>query len=355
MVEKLKENTAYLDNLSWKSSRERVFDLPLAQYVKKYKSKAVHFSKKGINKSFYTQDSSLYYTPVEYRMIKEGERVVRINRRVDSLNSRDFEKTRIYSIGKSDITFLKIKRRYSGLRVYCLDAFENSIQGVSPVKLWNMSLVGAVIFGMLTMTMIYRYLGGSVSAKIQESTINSQQQVELVAEKNKPADLSGDIDPEFITNLLQDYQANEAKGAKQKEVSDDIMAMVKGYPIEKMVPEIAKHDRMIAALLVAIARKESSWGVHVPVLNGKDCYNYWGYRGIREKMGTGGHTCFDSPKDAVDTVAKRIETLVNNEKLNTAAKMVVWKCGYDCSWDSKIDVQKWISDVDYYFQKLNKE
>ena len=67
------------------------------------------------------------------------------------------------------------------------------------------------------------------------------------------------------------------------------------------------------------------------------------------------HTCFDSPKDAVDTVAKRIETLVNNEKLNTAAKMVVWKCGYDCSWDSKIDVQKWISDVDYYFQKLNKE
>ena len=354
MLEKSKENISYLDNLSRKAAKERIFDLPLAQYVKKYKSKTIHFSKKGISKVFYTQDSGLYYTPLEYRMIRDGKRIARVSRRVDSLNSRDFERTKIYSIGQSDVTFLKIKRKYSGIRVYCLDAFENSIRGVSPVKMWNMSLVGAVIFGMLTMTMIYRYLGGSVSAKIQESNLNSQQQVELVEEKAKPAELSGDIDPEFITNLLKDYQENEEEGVRQKEIYSDIMAMVKGYPIEQMVPEIAKRDRMIAALLVAIARKESSWGVHVPVLNGKDCYNYWGYRGIRDKMGTGGHTCFDSPKDAVDTVAKRIETLVKKEKLNTAAKMVVWKCGYDCSWDSKTAVQKWISDVDFYFQKLNK-
>jgi hypothetical protein len=111
---------------------------------------------------------------------------------------------------------------------------------------------------------------------------------------------------------------------------------------------------MVAALIVAIGMKESTWGLHVPVLNGQDCYNYWGYRGIRDKMGTGGHTCFDSPKDAVDTVAKRIEFLVSNEKLNTPAKMVVWKCGYDCSWDSQKAVNKWISDVDLYFKKLNK-
>ncbi|MCX6763560.1 MAG: hypothetical protein NTZ97_02400 [Candidatus Moranbacteria bacterium] len=131
--------------------------------------------------------------------------------------------------------------------------------------------------------------------------------------------------------------------------------MVKGSPIEQMVPEIAKQDRIIAALLVAIARKESSWGVHVPVLDGQDCYNYWGYRGIRDRMGTGGHTCFDSPKDAVDTVAKRIEFLVSNKKLDTPAKMVIWKCGDKCSSDNKFAVQKWISDVDYYFQKLNKK
>jgi len=204
---------------------------------------------------------------------------------------------------------------------------------------------------MLTMTMIYRYLGGSVSAKIQEGQVNAQAQmaIEMPAEN-----FNDDIDPAFITGLLRDYQANEEIGTKQKEMEAEIRAMVKGYPIEEMVPEIAKRDRMIAALLVAIARKESSWGVHVPVLNGQDCYNYWGYRGIRKRMGTGGHTCFDSPKDAVDTVAKRIETLVKEEKLNTAAKMVVWKCGYDCSWDNKADVRKWISDVDYYYQKLNK-
>ena len=122
-----------------------------------------------------------------------------------------------------------------------------------------------------------------------------------------------------------------------------------------MVPYIAKKDRMVAALIVAIGMKESTWGKHVPVLDGQDCYNYWGYRGIRDRMGTGGHTCFDSPEDAVNTVAKRIEFLVSNEKLNTPAKMVVWKCGYDCSWDNQKAVNKWISDVDLYFKKLNKE
>ena len=71
-------------------------------------------------------------------------------------------------------------------------------------------------------------------------------------------------------------------------------------------------------------------------------------------MGTGGHTCFDSPKDAVETVAKRINSLVNNEKLNTPEKMVVWKCGYDCSWDNPVAVRKWVQDVDYYFEKFDK-
>lgn len=354
MISEEQKSNVYLDELSRKSRKELVFDLPLAKYVKKYKNNAIHFSKKGINNSFFTNDSSLYYTPQEYKKIAKKEKILRIVRRLDSLNSRNFEKTRIYSIGKSDIALLKIKRRYSNMKNCCIDALENSTQVISPVKMWNLSMVGAIIFGMLTMTMIYRYLGGSVSAKIKEGKSVAQEQIVLENELLNPKDLNEDIDSEFITQLLKDYQKNEEIGAKQKEMEEEILAMVKGFPIEKMVPEIAKKDRMIAALLVAIAKKESSWGVHVPVLNGQDCYNYWGYRGIRKKMGTGGHTCFDSPKDAVDTVAKRIEFLVSNEKLNTPAKMVVWKCGYDCSWDSKAAVQKWIADVDYYFKKLNK-
>lgn len=71
-------------------------------------------------------------------------------------------------------------------------------------------------------------------------------------------------------------------------------------------------------------------------------------------MGTGGHTCFNSRKDAVDTVAKRIDFLVNNKKLNTPAKMVIWKCGSNCkATGGEAAARKWISDVSLYFDKLS--
>lgn len=133
----------------------------------------------------------------------------------------------------------------------------------------------------------------------------------------------------------------------------EIMDMVSGYPMERMVPYIAKKDKVVAAFLVGIAKKESDWGKRSPKLGGKDCYNYWGFRQEREKMGSGGHTCFDSPKDAVNTVSDRIDELVNEEKRNSPREMVIWKCGYDCSWDSAYAIQKWITDVDFYFKKLN--
>ncbi|KKQ48142.1 MAG: hypothetical protein US66_C0001G0006 [Candidatus Moranbacteria bacterium GW2011_GWD2_37_9] len=132
----------------------------------------------------------------------------------------------------------------------------------------------------------------------------------------------------------------------------ELVEMTKGYPIEKMIPLISRQDEEIAAFLISIAKKESNWGKRVPRLNGEDCYNYWGYRGIREKMGTGGHTCFDSPQDAVRTVSARIKKLIEQD-VNTPSKMVVWKCGYSCNGHSDYSVKKWINDVDYYFGKNN--
>jgi hypothetical protein len=134
----------------------------------------------------------------------------------------------------------------------------------------------------------------------------------------------------------------------------EIRDMVKGYPIEDMAPYIADQDQNVAAFLVSIAKKESNWGKRVPVLDGRNCYNYWGYRGKSEEMGTGGHTCFKNRKEAVTKVAKRIETLVKEQKLDTPAEMIVWKCGSDCSGHSPGSVSKWISDVSYYFQKFKK-
>ena len=131
--------------------------------------------------------------------------------------------------------------------------------------------------------------------------------------------------------------------------------MVKGYPIEGMLSYIFEQDRLTSAFLIGIAKKESNWGKRVPVLNGQDCFNYWGYRGVRRLMGTGGHTCFNSSKDAVDTVAKRLSTLIHSEKLDTPEKMIIWKCGFSCSGHSRESVKKWISDVDMYFKQLSDE
>lgn len=143
--------------------------------------------------------------------------------------------------------------------------------------------------------------------------------------------------------------------ASKEDYASQIAELVEGYPIEDMVPYIVQKDRIVAAFLIGIAKKESNWGKRSPVLAGQDCFNYWGYRGIRRLMGTGGHTCFNSRQDAVDTVAKRLEKLINSEKLDTPAKLVIWKCGYSCDGHSRESVRKWISDVDLYFSQLNGE
>ncbi|MDD5464038.1 MAG: hypothetical protein PHP62_02735 [Candidatus Moranbacteria bacterium] len=135
----------------------------------------------------------------------------------------------------------------------------------------------------------------------------------------------------------------------------EIKQMVAGYPIEKMVPYILQQDPKTAAFLVAIAKKESAWGKRHPVLAGQDCYNYWGFRLKAERMGSGGHTCFDSPEQAVSVIAQRIDELVAEEKVDTPKEMVIWKCGYGCQDSIKtVAENKWISDVDLYYSKLER-
>lgn len=135
-------------------------------------------------------------------------------------------------------------------------------------------------------------------------------------------------------------------------LQDELEEMVAGYPIEQMVPFIVKQDKKVAAFLIAIAKKESAWGRHVPHLNGEDCFNYWGYRGGGDSVTQGGYTCFDSPEEAIEIVGKRIAYLVEDQGLDTPNKMIVWKCGSTCAGHSSYGVQKWISDVNIYFKKI---
>lgn len=151
---------------------------------------------------------------------------------------------------------------------------------------------------------------------------------------------------DFVVEALKKFDS-----VKQEELAGEIENMVAGSPMEQMVPYIAQQDRTVAAFLVGIAKKESNFGRRVPVLNGQDCYNYWGYRGIRDRMGTGGHTCFDSPEDAVTTVAGRLSELVRAD-IDTPQEMVIWKCGSECNTHSDYSVQKWISDVNMYFREI---
>ncbi len=179
-----------------------------------------------------------------------------------------------------------------------------------------------------------------------EKTVRAQTTV-LGAKDEKIAKQFDQKLDEFVLNTLQKFD-----NVKEEELEEEIKAILKGSPMEEMAPLIAKKDRTVAAFLVGIAMKESGFGRRVPVLNGQNCFNYWGYRGIRKKMGTGGHTCFNSAQDAIDTVGGRLERLVKTE-VDTPKEMVLWKCGSACDKDP--NAGKWIKDVNINFSKLINE
>lgn len=142
----------------------------------------------------------------------------------------------------------------------------------------------------------------------------------------------------------------------QVRLERDVAKMVKGYPIEDMLPYITKQDRDTAAFIVGIAKKESNWGKRIPVTeNGEDCYNYWGYRGEGSRGIAMGHGCFGSKKEAVKVISARIDSLMHEYQRDTAQEMVVWKCGYSCDAHSTESVEKWVSDVGYYADQIQRE
>lgn len=134
-------------------------------------------------------------------------------------------------------------------------------------------------------------------------------------------------------------------------VKKNIEELVGDRPMGKMVSEIATRDPKTASYLVAIAKHESNLGKFSPKKDGRDCYNYWGFRGSYNKTESG-YSCFDSPKQAVAVVGNRIQGLMENENIETSEQMLVWKCGSSCAGHNPADVERWKENVDYYFNKL---
>jgi hypothetical protein len=217
---------------------------------------------------------------------------------------------------------------------------------------------GVVMLGFLTsmsVLLIQKNASEDVAYKMAKAQMNavkvsSLKQAKVLGQADKEEALKEQEElNKFVLDTLSKFEK-----VKQEELSKEIKKMIAGTPMEKMTPYIAEKDRKVAAFLVAIAKKESNWGKRVPVLNGQDCFNYWGYRGIRDRMGTGGHTCFDSPEDAVDTVAGRLKELVEAD-IDTPEEMVIWKCGSSCAGHSDYSVKKWISDVEMYFSEFGNK
>jgi hypothetical protein len=148
--------------------------------------------------------------------------------------------------------------------------------------------------------------------------------------------------------VKRENQKNQSPKDSQEQKYQELIS---GSPLEKMLPFISKHDNETASFLIAIAKKESDWGKHSPKKDGRDCFNYWGYRGTYNQTNSG-YSCFDSEEQAILVVGERIRELLD-KKIDTAEKMVVWKCGSTCAGHDPIGVRKWISDVALYYGKAN--
>jgi hypothetical protein len=305
--------------------------------------KSTLFSRGRMSESFFTEDSKLYITPKQQKMVNREVKTNNGENLFDGVSARIVGDYRKFRASESDFLYKKLSDKYKEIQKGFIDIPQNFARRMTLVKLWNLSVVGAIVLGMVSMTFIYRYLGVGVSAIGDTNKVITTVPVEQVL-GGEDIKNSQDI-VSYVEQIIEDSEKIK-KDEFEKRVAD----MVEGYPIKKMLPYLFEKDRTVVAFYIAIAKKESNWGKRVPVLKGEDCYNYLGYRAVRERMGSGGHTCFDSPKDAVNTITKRMEFLIEEKKLDTPAKMSIWKCGSKCDEDGQ--VKKWISDVESIQSKL---
>lgn len=386
---------------------------------------------------FVTEDSHRYISQKQQAHLSQGYKIESGENKMDSAHIRF-----IAPIDRRGEFIAHLESRYGTLQGSVVHMREMMSLHISPFKMWNASLIGAILFGMISMTLIYRNLGQGVFADASSATLaaagnttpkaglvlgdsdskgekkesvklKNEEKEKLLKEKKMeiPEDPvqkekviivdppkekkqvqeqeqetpSGDSETDDDVVLIKEEDKDaETKKSKKKSVDAVIVnkkkeiivqedtsvpkenlpivegayeaavkEMVKGYPIEKMLPYLFQKDPTVAAYYIAIAKVESNWGKRVPVYKGQDCYNYVGYRGQRKLMGSGGHTCFNSRKDAVDTISKRIDTLINEYDRKTPAQMVVWKCGSSCAGHGS-SAQRWIDHVGGYFYELTK-
>ncbi len=229
------------------------------------------------------------------------------------------------------------------------------------LKKWGKSLIGnerSKKRNILIATILVIATGLFFSVLFREKALakKSDLAVDYAVNIPDPMERVGQGFQEKITSQKSEQQICEISlkakiGHDAPDPMEDVYVnMLKGHPMTEMVGNLAREDKTVAAFLIGIAKKESDWGTHSPKKGGKDCYNYWGYKG-GYNVTEGGYSCFDNPEQAIDVVGQRIADLIA-KKIDTPARMVVWKCGSSCSGHDPVAVKKWISDVSLYVNRL---
>lgn len=316
--------------------------------IQNEKLESVLFVKGRKREKFLTNDSYLYFDCNDENAAKTIEFRTK-NKLFDSLNHKIVREYNNVRGNRGDYLYEQYYAFAHKLKKYQEEIADRKhlfINNISIFRLWNASILTAIIIGMISMSFIYRYLGSGVLA--EDSTIDKA--VAGVSQTIEEDVWTKEREDQYIADL-EAYLQIEAK----KDFNIKVRELVKGYPIEDFLPYLLDKDHKVVAFYIAIAKKESNWGKRVPVLDGKDCFNYVGYRGGGDRLGSGGHSCFIDRKEAVEVVSKRLKQLIEEYDRDTAARMVVWKCGNDCNaTGGQAAANKWIADVDMILAKLNE-
>lgn len=348
--------------------------------------------KESRTKHFVTEESYTYISPLASYARGFGREYVDARKRFDGVHVRS-----IQHYSQHERLYVALDAQFSRIRTQIRALRNMRSMDLSPVRMWQMSMACAMVFGMVTISMVYKNFGNSVQAKgvptvlptndsvsvayevqqgrlpildkvfseeelVEQKRLHDQKvtmELEQAAQEQKRLEQEKKVEQEKLVAARQKKQAEaDAKLLAQQDEENfakKAREMVAGYPIEEMLPEILKQDREVAIYMIAMAKQESQWGKRVPVLNGEDCFNYWGFRAKRARMGSGGHTCFDSHADAVQTVGKRVHNLIYDYKRTTPERMLVWKCGSSCAGHSPEGVKNWVNTVTMYRDALKSK
>ncbi len=243
-----------------------------------------------------------------------------------------------------------IKRLY----VETLKMIQSSLHRVSSFPAHGIYFI---LIGLVFIVVSSFYFTNLVSSQTEKKIVSESLQrynacifgKNLVNQDVKTDSIIADIDDECSKLSFE----GKIMKSQQNVRAQEIAKILEGTPMQEMASDIATKDKTVAALIVGIANIESQLGRHAPWKAGIDCYNYWGYKTSGSRGQALGHACFGSRKEAVDTIAKRLEHFVYDKGKTTPAQMVYpWKCGGSCAQHSPESVSRWIGVVNIYYNQI---